>query len=466
MINYIISPLLGGIIGYFTNWLAIKMLFLPYKAKYIGKFRIPFTPGLIPKERERLAKKIAFITEEKILNKETIEENLFSQENKEKIYLLLEKNFYKLKQKDFNFNDIIKILYGERKEIILKKVENIILFKINKFIFEEKNQKILVEILTEKIYDLLKNIDKNKEVKIKLENIIINIINNKNIKENIYNLKLCDIINNENISDIKMAIFESIPKLCEYISNRIINDEDIDKKLGDFIKNIIRENLGTIAGLFLNTDKVYETIKKNIILYLNNKENQNIIGIKIFETISLYQNKTIFEIYEKIPNKTKDIIKQKTSIDNLKTYVNKSKILENLYLIVDDNNLKESIKKFITKLIKEKISINIYKAIKNYIKINKNKILNININFILDKINISSFKDKIFNLIQKFIDKQGDKILSNISISSMIETKINSFDMETIQNIIVSVTKKELNAITIIGGILGFIIGLIPIIIK
>ena len=117
-------------------------------------------------------------------------------------------------------------------------------------------------------------------------------------------------------------------------------------------------------------------------------------------------------------------------------------------------------------MIKEKISINIYKAIKKYIKTNKNKILNININFVLDKIDISSFKDKIFNLIQKFIDKEGDKILSNISISSMIETKINSFDMETIENIIVSVTKKELNAITIIGGILGFVIGLIPVIIK
>ena len=466
MINDIMSPVLGGIIGYFTNWLAIKMLFLPYKAKYIGKFRIPFTPGLIPKERERLAKKIAVVTEEKILNKETIEENLFSEENKEKIYLLLEKNFYKLKQKDFNFDDILKSLYGERKDIILKKAENIILFKINKFIFDEKNQEMLAEILTKKIYDLLKNIDKNQDVKIKLENIIINIINNKNVKENICNIKLCDIINNENISDIKMAIFESIPKLCEYISNKIENDEDIDKKLGDFIKNIIRENLGTIAGIFLNTDKVYESIKKNIILYLNNKENQNIIGLKIFETITLYQNKTILEIYEKIPDKTKDIIKEKTSIDNLKIYVNKSKILENLYLIIDNNNLKESIKKIITKLIKEKISINIYKSIKKYIKTNKNKILNININFVLDKIDISSFKDKIFNLIQKFIDKEGDKILSNISISSMIETKINSFDMETIENIIVSVTKKELNAITIIGGILGFVIGLIPVIIK
>jgi len=35
------------------------MLFRPYKAKYIGKRRIPFTPGLIPANQERLAKRIS-----------------------------------------------------------------------------------------------------------------------------------------------------------------------------------------------------------------------------------------------------------------------------------------------------------------------------------------------------------------------------------------------------------------------
>ncbi|OKH37286.1 hypothetical protein NIES2119_13600 [[Phormidium ambiguum] IAM M-71] len=56
---YISPPILGAIIGYFTNDIAIKMLFRPYKAKYIGKRRIPFTPGLIPANQERLAKRIS-----------------------------------------------------------------------------------------------------------------------------------------------------------------------------------------------------------------------------------------------------------------------------------------------------------------------------------------------------------------------------------------------------------------------
>ncbi len=49
------GPLLGAVIGYFTNFIAVKMLFRPKKAKYIGKMRLPFTPGLIPKRKSALA---------------------------------------------------------------------------------------------------------------------------------------------------------------------------------------------------------------------------------------------------------------------------------------------------------------------------------------------------------------------------------------------------------------------------
>ena len=48
-------PVIGGIIGYVTNMLAIKMLFKPLKPVMIGRFRVPFTPGIVPKRKEKLA---------------------------------------------------------------------------------------------------------------------------------------------------------------------------------------------------------------------------------------------------------------------------------------------------------------------------------------------------------------------------------------------------------------------------
>ncbi|BAZ45827.1 hypothetical protein NIES4102_28540 [Chondrocystis sp. NIES-4102] len=56
---YFVPPVAGSVIGYFTNDIAIKMLFRPYRAIYIGKRKLPFTPGLIPSNQERLAQKVS-----------------------------------------------------------------------------------------------------------------------------------------------------------------------------------------------------------------------------------------------------------------------------------------------------------------------------------------------------------------------------------------------------------------------
>jgi uncharacterized membrane protein YheB (UPF0754 family) len=56
---YLSPPMIGAVIGYFTNDIAIRMLFRPYTTKYIGSWRVPFTPGVIPRNQPRLAKRIA-----------------------------------------------------------------------------------------------------------------------------------------------------------------------------------------------------------------------------------------------------------------------------------------------------------------------------------------------------------------------------------------------------------------------
>lgn len=79
-LSYLIGPLSGSIIGYFTNWLAIKMMFRPHQPKYIFGMKIPFTPGLIPKERGRLAEAVGSSISENLMNREVLEKNLLSED--------------------------------------------------------------------------------------------------------------------------------------------------------------------------------------------------------------------------------------------------------------------------------------------------------------------------------------------------------------------------------------------------
>lgn len=85
MLKFIIAPIVGGIIGYITNDLAIKMLFHPRRAVYIGKFHIPFTPGLIPQQKKRVAASIGRVISKQLLNAATLQETLLSPEILERI---------------------------------------------------------------------------------------------------------------------------------------------------------------------------------------------------------------------------------------------------------------------------------------------------------------------------------------------------------------------------------------------
>ena len=78
--SYIIAPLLGGVIGYITNDIAIRMLFRPHTAKYIFGIHIPFTPGIIPKEKGRIAEAVGGVISENLMNKEVLEKYLLSED--------------------------------------------------------------------------------------------------------------------------------------------------------------------------------------------------------------------------------------------------------------------------------------------------------------------------------------------------------------------------------------------------
>ena len=82
-IGYITGPVIGGIIGYFTNYIAVKMLFYPRnEIRFLGHV-LPFTPGAIPKGRTRLASAVGHAVSETLLTKSDIESLLLSDEVKE-----------------------------------------------------------------------------------------------------------------------------------------------------------------------------------------------------------------------------------------------------------------------------------------------------------------------------------------------------------------------------------------------
>lgn len=80
ILGIVITLVTSAIIGIFTNYIAVKMLFRPYKAKYIGKFHIPFTPGIVPRRKGALAKALGRMVSEMLVRTEDLKSALLSDE--------------------------------------------------------------------------------------------------------------------------------------------------------------------------------------------------------------------------------------------------------------------------------------------------------------------------------------------------------------------------------------------------
>lgn len=66
-------------------------------------------------------------------------------------------------------------------------------------------------------------------------------------------------------------------------------------------------------------------------------------------------------------------------------------------------------------------------------------------------------------LINEVLDRFGDRLEDKLKIGEMVENKLNAYPIERIESIILAVSARELRHIEILGGVLGFFIGLLQV---
>lgn len=85
ILRILAGPVIGALIGYLTNFIAVKMLFYPRKEIRVFGRRLPLTPGAIPRGRARLATAIGAVVENNLLTREDVETRLLSEDTEQKI---------------------------------------------------------------------------------------------------------------------------------------------------------------------------------------------------------------------------------------------------------------------------------------------------------------------------------------------------------------------------------------------
>lgn len=151
------GPLVGAVIGYFTNYLAVKMLFRPRHAIKIGGWTVPMTPGVIPKGKSRLARAIGKAVSDNLLTKEDMGEYLLN----EKTTGIVVDKVVELLNQDLK-DDVIKVTgtteeeYEEKKNKSIEAIANFMTDEIKKIPLKEKISEVIVEATKEKLAEMAK----------------------------------------------------------------------------------------------------------------------------------------------------------------------------------------------------------------------------------------------------------------------------------------------------------------------
>ncbi|MBY6050861.1 DUF445 family protein [Cytobacillus firmus] len=133
----ILMMIIGALIGGFTNYLAIKMLFKPYNAVYIGKWKVPFTPGLIPKRRDEMADQMGKLVVNHLLTPESIKKKFINDQFLHDMTGIVQKEMETILQSEKSAEDILAafgITDGQSKTE----------YRIN-LLIEQKYEKIISE---------------------------------------------------------------------------------------------------------------------------------------------------------------------------------------------------------------------------------------------------------------------------------------------------------------------------------
>lgn len=129
IIEILSGPVIGAIIGCFTNYIAVKMLFRPLNAVKLGKYTLPFTPGIIPKRKDALAKAVGNTVGNTLFGEKEIKAIIESDEMKDafvdQIMQLIDKKITEDSTTKSILSEIIgDVTYLQKKEDLTAKLAN------------------------------------------------------------------------------------------------------------------------------------------------------------------------------------------------------------------------------------------------------------------------------------------------------------------------------------------------------
>lgn len=256
-LKIIIPILVGALIGYCTNYIAIKMLFRPQKPIYVFGKKLPFTPGVIPKNKSRIAAAVGnavgqnLFTNQDIVNaitesglknnlSEKIMDTAFNTDSSIKDYI---DKYYS--EKSSENDDLIQTELSKEVDYDASDYDDVIIEETD----YDKIKNKVSDVITSKILGAFEKIDLNA---------MVSQIASKTLAEKVKGTMMEMFLNESTVSAMSAPIGNAI---AEYIKN---HGEEIiyplvDAEVTSFMEKPVSENLDELG---LDTNILESAVNK------------------------------------------------------------------------------------------------------------------------------------------------------------------------------------------------------------
>lgn len=150
----LLIPIISAFIGWFTNWVAIKMLFHPREPRKI--LGITFQ-GIFPKRQKQFAEKLGKLVSQELLSFDDIEKKITNPDNVDKLMPLLEEHIdHFLRKKLADEMPIISMFIGENtiqqlKTVFLQELKTLFPMIMQRYMGHLKQDLDLERIVVDKV---------------------------------------------------------------------------------------------------------------------------------------------------------------------------------------------------------------------------------------------------------------------------------------------------------------------------
>ena len=366
ILKFLSLIVIGALIGGITNYFAVKMLFRPLHPVYIGKWKLPFTPGLIPKRHHEIAEKLGEVVVEHLLTPEGLTEKLHEEKFVAEVNEVVTKEVLKLLESDETLFNLLQSWNVEDAD--------------------EKTEEFLLKKLEEKYWHVI---------------------------ENMKNKKIAEILPIEFQQFIDRNIFTVADVLCEKAAS-YFESEDGKRSIGNFIERFLGDKLpiGNMVKMFFGNDMVMGKVQHEIVKFLYQPSTTELLDKIIRNEWTNFRDKTFAELEENI---------------------NEEKILQ-----------------WLKNAVRQQVQVKdwFYKPIGELLHDHKD--------LILDEL-VPSFVMKA----RDFIASKVGTVLEKLQLEEVVQRQVESFPLERLEEIVLTISSREFKMITYLGALLGGMIGFI-----